>query len=273
MNDTYIPIAERQNEDRDGHLCVGPSSPLVISRVLDQQHADMIALLTHDIRNPLSSVLGYLDLLDDIAAGRDSEEDQLVQRLKENALTVHCLIANYLDLARVESGTLVLRKAPHPVAEILQRVVEQYQTAASRRHLSLWLDVAEGLSPVVGDMLALQRVFANLVRYAVQGTPEQGDVSIAAWQLSGRGVVVVEVRDTGPGLTAEELSCLFDEALASATLEHSGSLEVGLFVVKALVEAHGGEVEVESRPGQGSCFRVFLPSVANEQLAFATIAA
>ena len=273
MNDAYLPLEDRHNDNRDSRLFVSPSASPVASRILDQQHADMIALLAHDIRNPLSAVFGYLDLLDDVAAGRNPEEDQLVQRIKENALTIHCLIANYLDLARFESGTLVLHKAPHAVAEILHRVVEEYTETASRRHLSLSLNVAEGLSPVVGDMLALQRVFANLVRYAVQGTPEQGDVSIAAWQLTGRGGVVVEVRDSGPGMSAEALSGLFDEALACVLLEHSGSLEVGLFVVKALVEAHGGEVEVESHPGQGSCFRVFLPSVADEHLAFAAIAA
>lgn len=278
MNDAYMPMEEKLNEDNGGHFSaavdVPPSVPLAASRILDQQHADMIALLAHDVRNPLSAILGYLDLLDDIAAEQRSEdEEQFVQRIKENALTIHCLIANYLDLARFESGTLVLHKAPHAVAEILQRVVEQYEAAASRRHLSLSLDVAEGLLPIVGDMLALQRVFANLVQYAVQGTPEKGYVSIAAWQLTGRGGVVVEVRDTGPGMTAEELACLFEESLGCVTLQHSGSFEIGLFVVKALVEAHGGEVEVESSVGQGSCFRVFLPSVADEHLAFAAVAA
>ena len=188
-------------------------------------------------------------------------------------MTIHCLISNYLDLARFESGTLVLHKTPHAVADVLQRVVAQYEVAASCHHLSLSLDISEGLSPIVGDMLALERVFANLIQYAVQGTPEQGQITISAWQLTGQGRVIVEVRDTGPGISQEELACLFEELLLPATLQYSGGAGVGLFVVKALVEAHGGRVEVESSPGQGACFRVFLPSLAEEHLAFAAVAA
>jgi signal transduction histidine kinase len=275
MNDTQTTISDIcsdiWNEGKNADVSV---APLAASRVLDQPPADIIALLAHDVRNPLSAVLGYLDLLDDIAAERRTEEEeQFVQRIKENALTIHCLISNYLDLARFESGTLVLHKTPHAVAEILQRVVAQYEAAALRRHLLLSLSITEGLAPIVGDMLALERVFANLVQHAVHGTPEQGQVAISAWQLTGRGGVIVEVRDTGPGMTQEELACLFEESLLPATLQHSGGAGVELFVVKALVEAHGGRVEVESHPGQGACFRVFLPSLAEEHLAFASIAA
>ena len=275
MNDIQTTMSDTGRDIHDeGKNADMSTAPLAASRVLDQQHADMIALLAHDVRNPLFAVLGYLDLLDDIAAERRTEdEEQSVQRIKENALTIHCLISNYLDLARFESGTLVLHKTPHAVADVLQRVVAQYEVAASCRHLSLSLDISEGLSPIVGDMLALERVFANLIQYAVQGTPEQGQITISAWQLTGQGGVIVEVRDTGPGISQEELACLFEESLLPATLQHSGGAGVGLFVVKALVEAHGGRVEVESHPGQGACFRVFLPSLAEEHLAFAAVAA
>lgn len=274
MKDAQTTIGDRgymQNEEKNGAV---PVVPVSASRVVDQQHADMIASLAHDVRNPLSAVLGYLDLLDDIAAEqRTEDEEHFVQRIKENALIIHCLISNYLDLARFESGTLVLHKTPHAMAEILHRVVAQYEAAALRRHLSLSLSITEGLAPIVGDMLALERVFANLVQHAVHGTPEQGQVAISAWQLTGQGGVIVEVRDTGPGMTQEELACLFEESLLPSALQNSGGMGIGLFVVKALVEAHGGHVEVESQPGQGSCFRVFLPSLAEEHLAFATVAA
>ena len=133
-------------------------------------------------------------MLDDIAAERrTTDEEQFVQDIKENASTIHYLISNYLDLARFESGTLVLRKTPHAVAEILHRVVAQYKAAASRRHLSLSLSISKGLAPIVGDMSALERVFANLVQNAIHGTPEQGQVVISARQLTGQGGVIVEV--------------------------------------------------------------------------------
>lgn len=111
----------------------------------------IITLLAHDIRNPLTAILGYLDILSEETAGRRSvAEDDFLQRLKDNALTIHSLMANYLDLAKVETGSLVLHKAPQVLEPLLRRVVEQYAAVARRRRLTLALELPAHELPQLG---------------------------------------------------------------------------------------------------------------------------
>lgn len=237
-------------------------------RAMERQRAEFIAMLTHDIKNPLAAILGYVDLLQDEIAGRFSPEaEDFLQRLKDNALTIYSLITNYLDFARVEAGSLVLRKTRESIGCIVRRVVEQYAAVARRRQLSLTVDVATDVPPISGDALALERVFSNLIRNALKFTPEKGQISVTARHLmeGERHYVVVEVRDTGPGIPPEVLPTLFERyRRAPAATKHEGT-GLGLFIVKTLVEAHQGRVEVESTVGVGTCMRVLLPALAQEQ--------
>jgi two-component system, OmpR family, phosphate regulon sensor histidine kinase PhoR len=233
-------------------------------KTLERQRAEFLAMLTHDLRNPLAAILGYLDILAEETAGkRSAGEDDILQRLKDNALTIHSLIANYLDLVKVEAGNLVLQRTPQAVGSILRRVAEQYSAIARRRRLTLTVALPDQeLPPVAGDTLALERIFANLVHNALKFTPASGRVVVSACpQTNGAGGVVVEVRDTGPGIAPEELSSLFVKYHRTTATRQQEGTGLGLFVVKTLVEAQGGQVEVESRPGQGTCFRVLLPAV------------
>jgi PAS domain S-box-containing protein len=238
-------------------------------RAMERQRAEFIAMLTHDIKNPLAAILGYVDLLhDEIAGRRLPDADDFLQRLKDNALTIYSLIANYLDFARVEAGSLILRKALEPLDGILRRVAHQYAAVARRRQLSLTVDVAGDVPTVFGDALALERVFSNLIRNALKFTPEGGHISVTARQVVNEGGrdVVVEVRDTGPGIAPEVLPTLFERyRRAPAATRHEGT-GLGLFIVKTLVEAHQGRVELESELGVGTCVRVLLPVPPHERL-------
>jgi signal transduction histidine kinase len=109
----------------------------------------------------------------------------------------------------------------------------------------------------------LERIFANLVHNALKFTPATGQVVVSAHQrTNGAREVVVEVRDTGPGIAPEELSSLFVKYHRIAATRQQEGTGLGLFIVKTLVEAQGGQVEVESRLGQGTCFRILLPAVS-----------
>jgi len=238
-------------------------------KAIERQRAEFVAMLTHDIKNPLAAILGYVDLLYDETEGtRSTETNDFLQRLKDNALTIYSLIANYLDLARVEAGSLVLHKTPESLAGILRRVVDQYGAVARRHGLSFTLDIRDDLPLLFGDALALERVFANLVRNALKFTPEHGRVTVSAQQRTnreGKGIVV-EVRDTGPGIAPEMLPVLFEKyRRVMTTSQHEGT-GLGLFIVKTLVEAHQGRVEIESQLGAGTCVRVMLPAASSQRL-------
>jgi|GEM_PF-2594418 len=246
-------------------------------KALERQRGDFLAMLAHDIKNPLAAILGYVDLLQQDPPERlNSPGREFVQRIRENAQSILSLVTNYLDIARAEAGNLVLQKTLLSVDLILRRVVQQYAGIAERHHVTLLLRVAENLPRVVADGMALERAFSNLVRNALKVTPETGEILITARQgqsaedgprpespAGGKAVrnspVVIEIADTGSGIAAKDIPLLFEKYRQAASSRMQDGTGLGLFVVKTFIEAHGGSVEVESTLGVGSCFRIILP--------------
>jgi PAS domain S-box-containing protein len=276
-----IPVEARTRAIRDqqGKLIgfQGVYRDISAKKALERQRADFLAMLAHDIKNPLAAILGYVDLLEQGETQRPTPpESEFIQRIRENAQAILSLVTNYIDIARAEAGNIVLQKTPLSIGLVLRRVVQQYAGIAQRHHVNLLLHAADNLPSLAGDNMALERVFANLVRNALQFTPETGQIVISAVHdqtarkkahpdASGtassltQGNIVVEVSDTGPGIAADDIPFLFHKyRQASSSRSHDGT-GLGLFVVKTYVEAHGGHVEVESSLGAGSCFRVVLP--------------
>lgn len=226
-----------------------------LKKELERQRADFLAMLTHDIKNPMHAILGYAELLLEDAG--DSGQQKLLQRLRGNALTVHSLVTNYLDLSKVESGHLTLVRQPVGINTLLQHVEQQYVGEAQRRNITLRMHLQEELPLINGDPLALERVFANLLHNALKFTPRLGCIVVrSALQPGG---VEVTITDSGPGIAQEELTSLFEKYRQAKQSRTSDGAGLGLFIVKALVEAHGGQVQVESEPGQGACFSVLFP--------------
>ncbi len=228
------------------------------SRQKEQQWRDFLSTFAHDIRNPLGVVMGYAEMLIEQAQEKGvSEGIDLLERIKNNALLVHALVSNYLDLTRVETQQLIMMKQPLALNEVLRRVGQLYEAEARRRYVTVEWQLHPALPLVDGDPLALERVFANLLHNALKFTPATGRVTISSTHQGGQ--VIAAVADTGPGIAPAELPGLFEKyRRATCSLAHEGT-GLGLFIVKSLVEAHGGHVTVQSVPGQGACFRVVLP--------------
>ncbi len=252
-------------------------------KALDRQRGDFLAMLAHDVKNPLAAILGYVDLLQhEVTTPSSSPEGEFVQRIRENAQTTLSLITNYLDLARVEAGAFVLQKSLFPIDMILQRVVQQYAGVAQRHHVTITLDIVEKLPSLTADGMALERVFSNLVRNALKFTPETGHITVRAHRRAKHGEasddrrtplpyhvhdegVVVEVIDTGPGIAPGDIPFLFQKYRHTTPARNQEGTGLGLFIVKTFVEAHGGSVEVESTFGRGVCFRVILPTESSPE--------
>jgi signal transduction histidine kinase len=260
-----VPVEGRTSiiEDRDG-TPIGFQAmcrDISVRKILEQQRADFLAMLTHDIRNPLSVIGSYAELLRPVVQEFGEREDILgVQRIENNARTVNALITNYLQLSKIEAGHLQFEKQPVQLNVLLQTLELQYAQDAQLRRIHLQFALQDDLPLAVADTSATDRILANLLHNALKFTPERGCVTVRSFLDEEE--IGVSVTDTGPGIGSPELLTIFDKyqkAQAGQQREGSG---LGLFIVKTFTERQGGRIEVQSSVGQGSCFTVFLPVAA-----------
>jgi signal transduction histidine kinase len=226
---------------------------------MERQRQEFLTMLTHDIRNPLSVVLGYIDLLQEELNTRRNEDisKEILPRLRSNTLTVFSLVDNYLDVSCLEDRPFHLTKEAVDLNLLLSRVGQHYEIEARRRHIMLSFSLQPETPPVQGNLVALERVMSNLIHNALKFTPEHGCITISSSRTAHD--VIASISDTGPGIAQEDIPILFEKY---RRIEHAETHEgngLGLFIVKALVEAHGGRVEVQSTIHQGACFSVILP--------------
>jgi signal transduction histidine kinase len=230
----------------------------------------VLSRLTYELKNPLESILGDgHDLLENAQRRGAVQHHAYLEQLRRSALSTLLLVSNYLDFSRIENGQLCLLKQPIDINALLQRVEHQYAAEAAHRQITFESSLEGGLPMIEADPLALERVFANLVHNGLKLTPASGRVTIHSFRHDN--VIAAMVTDAGPGIAAEEVPLLFKKyrrmfAPAStanpANLDRSASPGLGLFVANTLVEAHGGRIEVQSAPEQGSRFTVLLPCLA-----------
>jgi signal transduction histidine kinase len=230
-----------------------------MNQALEEQRRDFLAMLTHDIANPLHLVLGYTDLLaKEIEPASLEQAENLLDQLRANIHTIVELTTNYSMALAIEGGRFPIVRKPLQVNELLVEVSKKYAAEASNRGISCETQLSQELPPIEGDRSALERVIANLVYNALRFTPRGGRVTLAS-ALSD-GAVVLSVSDTGRGVPPEEIPLLFEKYWQHGSDPDKKGSGLGLFIVKSLVEAHGGKVEVESVPAHGTCFRVILPT-------------
>jgi two-component system sensor histidine kinase ResE len=225
-------------------------------RALETARADFAAMLTHDIRNPLAVIQGCAQMLSESTLGVDDVES--IGAIHHAAETIERLVINLLMSATIEAGKLTLVRGRVEVAELVSAVVDQFRTAAARQQVRLETDRSGDAGFIDGDRLQLERALGNLVNNAIKYTGPGGSILVGALRRNGH--VHLEVRDTGPGIRKDDLPFLFDKyrrVRSSAQIDGAG---LGLYIVRHLVEAHGGSVSVNSTVGQGSTFVMHLPA-------------
>nr|HID13603.1 GAF domain-containing sensor histidine kinase [Anaerolineae bacterium] len=225
---------------------------------LSRLRTQLVQNVSHELRTPLSLIQGYVELLLEGNLGRvlDSQRAAL-EIIRQRTATLIRLIHNLTMLQAVPRAALAL--APVSVVEVVQHALAEFRRWAERAGIAFQEELTAELPPVLGDRERLELVFGHLIDNAIKFSPGGGTVTIRAW--ADETCVYVSVTDEGIGIAREHLSRIFERfyQVDGTTRRRFGGIGVGLALVWEIVEAHGGTVEVESEPGEGSTFTVALP--------------
>lgn len=225
---------------------------------LDRIKSEFVTTVSHDLRSPLTAILGYVELIE--RAGEINEQQrEFVERVQFSVQQITNLVTDLLDLGRIEAGLETTRESS-PISVLARYAVEGLRAAAETRGLQLRVDLPEDLPLVSGDPIRLRQMIGNLLENAIKYTPKDGQVTIMA--SSEGDQVILKVSDTGPGIPPADQPYLFDKFFrASNVADRSPGTGLGLSIVKSIVDHHNGRIWVDSSLGKGTTFTVVLPSV------------
>jgi signal transduction histidine kinase len=224
----------------------------------------VLAVVAHDLRNPLQTIGLNSELLSRAVAGQGERVEGTVARIHRAAERARRLVDNILDSARIGALPFPIEPTVSPLASLLEESMSPFKAMADARSIELDLPASEALRGTIAcDHDRIVQVLTNLVANALHYTPVGGKVVVDVGRLP-QGVRF-EVRDTGPGMTAEELEHAFDRLVHGKGPGHGSGL--GLWIAKALVEAHGGTIEAVSEPGRGTSMVFVLPQPVSDTVA------
>jgi two-component system, OmpR family, phosphate regulon sensor histidine kinase PhoR len=235
---------------------------------LETVRSDFVANVSHELRTPLTAIRGYVETLLHNPPGDPADAKQFLTIIARHSERLSRLTEDLLTLSDLESGARRLTFKPVEAAQLVQRVLEVFWDRAAKKNVGLSYSLPLDLPVILGDYDRLQQLFINLVDNAVKYTSSGGSVTI-----SGRHVdsgphreMEIAVIDTGAGISEKDLPRLTERfyRVDKARSRELGGTGLGLAIVKHIVQAHGGELKIESVLNKGTTVRVFLPAVAAE---------
>jgi PAS domain S-box-containing protein len=216
---------------------------------------EVLSIVAHDLRNPLSAILIETQILEAGARQPERRAQPPGEQIRRAAKRMNALIQDLLDVTRLEAGALTLDLRRLPAAQIVADAVDSQAALAARASLELRSEVSPGLPELAGDRDRLRQVFENLIGNAIKFTPPGGCITVSAVRQAA--CVRFAVGDTGPGIAVEDQPHLFDRFWQGRERRHGAGL--GLPIVKGIVEAHGGRVWIDSPPGLGTSVFFTIP--------------
>jgi signal transduction histidine kinase/predicted ATPase len=253
----------------------------------ESRKAELMAILAHEIRNPLAGILGYSELLPQEKTQLPAQAVELLERIHRDGQRLKRLVDNVLELARVEAGKVEWSVAPLRVQDLLEDARQTYQALAEKKDIELVVKCQEDLPPAFGNSDRLFQVLSNLLGNALKFTPAAGRIVMSArtevWtpRVAGLGdspddlgpwlaltaddaaqtYVRVDITDSGPGIAPDKRDGLFAKfAQGAEGKKHSRGVGLGLFISREIVTRHGGQIWVESELGKGSTFSFRIPA-------------
>jgi PAS domain S-box-containing protein len=259
-SEVWVNLSVRPIRDREGNVVASRSEIVDITehRKLDQLKDDFIGLVSHELRSPLTVIMGAINTV--LSEGPHLSEEETHQLLRDAAIeseTLSHLLGNLLELSRAQAERLVLHAEAIDVNRVIQDAIEGVKRQSSAHQFVV--NAPQKLPPVYADPLRLERVLYNLLENAVKYSPQGGEVKVSVRPEEGQ--LVIGVSDRGVGISPADQAKLFApfQRLEESRPGGARGVGLGLLVCQRLVEAHGGRIWVESEPGRGSTFFFTLP--------------
>ncbi len=242
--------------ERDGTILV--FRDLTRLKQLERTREEFVANVSHELRTPLSLIKGYVETLLDGARDNPEVAERFLKIIERNAQRLDLLIQDLLTISALESEKIKLNLQPVELRTLAEKVLTDLHAKAENKNVELFNDVPELTAS--GDVNRLDQVLANLVDNAIKYGRAEGSVRVGGEKLDD-GRLEIFVRDDGPGIPAESLDRVFERfyRVDKARSRDQGGTGLGLSIVKHIVQAHGGEVRVESELGKGATFFFTLP--------------
>ena len=226
-------------------------------RRLETVRRDFISNVSHELRTPLASLKALTETLRDGALEDPQAAPRFLSRIETEVDALAQMATELLELSRIESGQVPLKRKAMPAAALLLSAAERMRAQVERAGLVLRLDTAQDMTEVSADSPRLEQVLVNLIHNAIKFTPPGGQVVLAA--QTEAGFVRFSVRDSGVGIPADDLERIFERFYKADRARSGGGTGLGLSISRHLVEAHGGRIWAESTEGAGSTFYFTIP--------------
>ena len=222
---------------------------------MERIKSEFVSTVSHDLRSPLTAILGYVELIERVAPVTDLQHE-FIQRVQAGVQNITNLMNNLVNLGRIEAD-VESRKEMLALQQVLEMVIEGMQPAIEEKDIRLRMEMSD-LSPIYANPVQMRQMIEHLLDNALKYTPEHGRVTVRG--LMQEEQIILQFEDSGVGIPPNELLFVFDKfyRASNVSTEISGT-GLGLAIVKSIVEKHGGRIWVESTPNQGSTFTVVLP--------------
>jgi two-component system sensor histidine kinase BaeS len=224
----------------------------------DRARRQLLADVSHELMTPLTAIRGYAETLTLPQFGPSAPEGQrYLHIIQEEVERIERLVGDLLDLARYDAAGVTLVSEDVAVAELFDRVVERHEQAAREKRVTIQVVLPDAEMELRGDGRRLEQALQNLASNALRHTPSGGRITLSADQLDT--VTRLRVADTGAGIPPQHLPHVFDRFYKADPSRSATGSGLGLSIVKAIVERHGGRVSARSEPGSGTVFEIELP--------------
>ncbi len=226
---------------------------------LEAQRENLTHMIVHDMRGPLTEVVGFVELAQGDAT--DENRQKWLAHVRNGGDRLGRMVQNLLDISRMESGQLALNLGPLDIGELARQVIDDAALQLSQAEVDVDCHLIDLPIEVVADREILQRVLGNLLTNAIKFSPSHQSILVSACRDPQRGEVVVALEDHGPGISEEHHGRIFEKFQQVGARDHGVKAGVGLGLAfcKLAMEAHGGRIEVDSQAGKGSTFSIHLP--------------